>query len=526
MIPTRLGLLLASFSLLLPAAARSQEPLHTRIDALVAAKSAGHPIAPPADDASFVRRVYLDFAGRIPSTSEVRAFLADATPDKRTRLIDQLLAAPEYSQRMTELFHVILMERRGDHEEWQKFLRASFAANKPWDQMVREILKPNPDDETTRGAAFFYTKRLENYGQNAIDFPGLTRDVGRLFLGKDLQCAQCHDHLFIDDYKQVDFQGLFTIYQDTLIRTDVAFPAVSEKPKPQKLEFVSVFDPTKNAVGPRIPDGKEFDIPQPVPEAGGYSPLTWLSMELPNPNNKLFSQNIANRLWFIMLGRGLVHPLDLYHSQNPPSHPELLDLLAQEFVAHGYDIKWMLRELALSQTYQRASAAPEGQAVPPPESYAIANQRRLSAEQLLRSVLQATGELDRAIKESATPDVATGPSLKELQERFIAAFANPAREPEDEFNASVKAALFLLNDDKMLQLLQPRPGNLMERLGATASPEQAAEELFLSILSRQPTDEERTDVVQYLATMPDRRPIALSHLAWSMLSSLEFYVNH
>ena len=136
----------------------------------------------------------------------------------------------------------MLMERLGDHDEWLSFLEQSIRDNKPWDQIVREILDPNADDEAIRGAAFFWTKRLENYGQNPVDYPALTRDVGRLFLGVDLQCAQCHDHLFIDDYKQADFQGLAAFTWHTFIRKDVQFPAVGEKVIEAPVEFASVFN--------------------------------------------------------------------------------------------------------------------------------------------------------------------------------------------------------------------------------------------------------------------------------------------
>ena len=136
----------------------ADEPLHEKIDQLIES-SAGMAVAPIADDAEFLRRVSLDLSGRIPSADEARAFLADAASDKRTVLIDRLLASPEYARRMREAWHVQLMERAGEHDEWVRFLEQSFAANKPWDKLVREILNPNPDDEGSRGAAFFLTDR-------------------------------------------------------------------------------------------------------------------------------------------------------------------------------------------------------------------------------------------------------------------------------------------------------------------------------------------------------------------------------
>jgi hypothetical protein len=165
--------------------ARAQDSLPQRIDALILAKVKGQPISPLADDAEYLRRIYLDFAGRIPSVSEARKFLDDKQPDKRTKLLDELLTSPSYAVRMEELFHLMLMEQLGDHPEWRKYLQGCFTENKPWDQMAREILDGMAQIKTPTGAAFFLSKRLENYGQNPVDYPALTRDIGRLFLGKD-----------------------------------------------------------------------------------------------------------------------------------------------------------------------------------------------------------------------------------------------------------------------------------------------------------------------------------------------------
>jgi len=531
------SLLFAAFALLSGLAADLRaEPLHAQIDRLITTSAEG-PAATVSDDFEFVRRIYLDLAGRIPTADEVRAFRDNPASDKRAQLIDQLLAGPDYPRRMQELFHVMLMERLGDHPEWTKFLQTSFEQNKPWDQMTREILSPNPEDETIRGAAFFWTKRLENYGQNPVDLPGLARDVGRMFLGRDLQCAQCHDHLFIDDYKQVDFQGLMAFIGHTSIRQDTAFPAVAEGLVEKKTEFMSVFIKEQNATGPRLPGGMEVEIPElpkdekyvvppdrakKFPGVPKFSPLRILSEQLPAEDNTQFAENIANRLWYVMLGRGLVHPLDLHHSANPPSHPELLKLLAREFVAHKFDIKWMLREIALSETYQRSSVLPEGVENAPPEKFLVALEKPLSAEQLVHSMLQATGEIELlSQKEAAKAEQQIARHL----DRFRDAFANPPREPEVEFSPSVKAALFVMNSSAVLDWLKPRDGNLAGRLAKISEPSALAEELYLSVLSRPASDEEQAEVADFLASQPDRDK-AIGHLIWALMASTEFCVNH
>lgn len=520
----------------MPALWADDHPLALQIDELIAAKSDGQQPAPCSDDAEFLRRICLDLSGRIPTTDETRRFLDNPALDKRAEMIDQLLAAPTYAQRMQELFHVVLMERRGDNEKWSNYLHTAFEQNKHWDQIVRELLFPDAEDESRRGAGFFYSKRLEAYGQNPTDYPGLTRDVGRLFLGADLQCAQCHNHLFIDDYKQHDFQGLYSVYLNLSINSGLEFPAVTEKPMQKKLEFVSVFDATQRETGPRIPFASEFAIPEQSKEGPAVSVLARLADEFPTQGNSIFAKNIANRLWFVMMGRGLVHPLDLHHSGNPPSHPELLDLLASEFAAHQYDIKWMLRELALTQTYQCSSRFPVTLADTAdaatevsttqisPESYVLFNEKRMLAEQLLHSTLQATGNLDRLQQPAA--DGKPNPELVDLTAKYVAAFANEAREPEDQINPTVKGALFTLNDETLLQLLSRQPGNLIDRLMTMTDEQLLAEELYLSIFTRKPTDVERTELFAWLAQNGDGREKAIRLLAWSMLTSMEFVVNH
>lgn len=524
----RMALLFALvFSLVLSAPGQDSS-IHDRIDGLIDAQADG-PVAAQAGDAEFLRRIFLDFAGRIPTVEEARPFLADPDAAKREKLIDKLLAGDEYPRRMSQVFHVMLLERLGDHKEWQKYLQESFAANKPWDVMARELLNPNAEDQATRGAALFFSKRLENYGQNPVDVPGMVRDVGRLFMGIDVQCCQCHDHLFVDDYKQEYYQGLFAFVGQAQLRQGESFPAISEKPLTKKVDFMSVFVKEPKTVGPYLPGLKEVEIPvfaggeewevKPDPKTKNpgklkFSTLKLLSEQLPSPDNQLFKKNIANRLWWMMLGRGLVQPLDMQHAGNAPSHPELLELLANELAAHKFDMKWLLREIALSKTYQRGSqAADDAAAEAPRASYRVALEKPLSSEQLLASMIAATGESARA-----KPD--------ELQERFAKAFANPPREPEVEFSPTVKAALFYLNDSVVLGWLKPAPGNLAERLAKTPESDKLAEEMYLSILTRLPSEAEKKDVADYLTKHAANRETAIRNLLWSLLASNEFCMNH
>lgn len=513
---------LALFALhLLPALGFAAEPLHVRLDAILdaAAKANGVALSGPADDGEFLRRAWLDFAGRIPTATEVRAFLADTSADKRTKLIDSLLAKPEYAAHMALRFHVMFMERLGDHAEWAKYLQQSFASNVPWDRMVGDMLKAE-----TPGPSFFLAKRLENYGQQPVDYSALTRDVGRLFLGKNLQCAECHDHLTVDEYKQAHFQGLHAFFRNTML-VDIKTPRVGEKPTNAKTSFASVFTMQEMTTAPALPGGKMVEIPQfpkgqefaqppdrktNNPGVPKFRTLAAVAEQLPTAANKDFSRNAANRVWFLLLGRGLVHPLDLHHAGNPPSHPAALDLLADEFVKAKFDLKFLLREIALTRAYQRSSLLPMGVAKPAePKHFSTAVEKRLSAEQLFVAVSTATG--------TTPPDT--------MKAKFLKAYANQPREPEEEVLPSLRAALFLRNDVGLLELLTPAPGSLVGRL--TELPDaKVAEELYLSVLTRLPSAMEAETVAKFLAKHAKDKPAAVGKLAWALLASAEFGVNH
>ena len=508
--------------LLLPALGLAAEPLHVRLDAVIdaAAKANGVPLSDPADDGELFRRAWLDFSGRIPTSAEARAFLADKSADKRTKLLDVLLAKPEYATHMAQRFHVLLMERLGDHPDWTKYLQQSFAANAPWDRLVREMLKA----DATSGASFFLAKRLENYGQQPVDYSALTRDVGRLVLGKNFQCAECHDHLTVDEYKQADFQGLHAFFRNAML-VDAKTARVGEKPTTEKTGFASVFTKAAMTTAPALPGGKMLEIPQfpkgqefaqppdrktNSPGVPKFSTLAAVAEQLPTTANKDFARNAANRLWFLLLGRGLVHPLDLHHAANPPSHPAALDLLADELVKAKFDLKFLLREIARTRAYQRSSQLAKGSEKPPePKHFATALEKRLSAEQLFAAVSVATG---------TTPADA-------VKAKFLKAYANPAREPEEEVLPSLKGALFLRNDVALLELLKPAPGSLVSRLTELPAVK-VAEELYLSVLTRLPTADESATVAKFLAKHSKDKPVSVGKLAWALLASAEFGVNH
>ena len=317
-----------------------------------------------ATDAEFQRRVYLDLLGTIPSAQETRSFLDDTAADKREQLANRIIADPRLNHRLANVFDVMLMERIVDGQvksaQWRQYLYDSFVANKPYNILAREILVSNGADPTSRPAARFYLDRAGETNR-------LTRDVGRMFFGMDMQCAQCHDHPLIDGYFQRDYYGLFAFLNRSHIFTDAAKKNYFAEKSVGNVSFKSVFTEEAGETGPHLPG--DAPIAEPVhqkideykvrPRANvvtvpTYSRREQLAETATNGKNRAFNRNIANRLWGLMNGRPLVAPVDLQHSGNPPLNPELMSVLETGIVQLNFDVKAFLREVALSKTYQRA----------------------------------------------------------------------------------------------------------------------------------------------------------------------------
>ena len=533
-----------SFALVLLSASHSfAQPLHQRIDKHIAAGMENYEsnAAPIASDEEFLRRIYLDLTGRIPTTEQARTFLKDKSSDKREKLIDTLLGSMLYSRHMATVFDVMWIERRADKyvkdSEWLVYLQKSFENNKPYDQLVREVLAADGTDAKNRGPAKFYLDRL-------ADKDVVTKDVSRLFLGMNLQCAQCHDHPMVNHYRQDFYYGIYAFYNRSYIFTDrkKKLTFLAEKAE-GKVKFESVFVPkVSKETGPRLPNGelvKEPSFPKgqeykvkPSKTVGGvpkFSRRAQISGMLASAENELFKRNAVNRLWHMMMGRGLVNPVDFDHPDNPPSHPELMELLAEEFAAMKFDIKAFLRELALSKTYQRSSQMPSGKELPPEDKFALAELRPLSPEQLGWSILEATGmiEYNRKNQKGKVTEARLYTLLSKSIRTFETTFGGQAGDPADlGFQATLDQTLFLRNGTVIRSWLAPRNSSLTYRLAQIKDDGQLAEELFLSVLSRMPTVEERQQVSDLLANNQQTRPQALQELSWALLASAEFRFNH
>lgn len=353
--------------------ASPQPAVHRQIDALLDREAIG-PLAPQCSDAEFLRRVQLDLTGGVPTAAEVTAFLADTTQDKRELLIDRLLESVEFVRHMAVELDVILLERRTDSvvsvAEWERYLIDFVAADRPVNELFEELFFFESDPTAVVPAAKFLLCRSAE--PNAV-----TRDVGRLAFGMDLQCAQCHNHPLISGYLQEDYYGLYAFWHRTNLFTDAKKKAnwITEQADGES-SFVSVFTGDGRDIAlPRPPLGNvlvdepvliknEAYLVQPSSDQPGrprFSRRQMLARQL--SGNIQFRRNLANRIWQKMFGRGIVHPLDLHHPENPPVHPQLLNLLADELVKQDFRLRPMLRTLALTRAYQRSSREPDPECI-------------------------------------------------------------------------------------------------------------------------------------------------------------------
>jgi len=512
--------------------AKSGQPL--AIDAAIALDepTVSSLASSPCDDLTFLRRVHFDLVGGPPTVAEARAFLADKDSARRSSLIDRLLANPDHSWYWSQVLDAWWMERRPakhvDAKLWRDYLRDSLAQGKGLDTLVKEMLTADGTDEKTRPAARFVLDR-------ELDTHLVVRDISRLFLGANLQCAQCHDHPRIDNYKQAHYHGLLAYFQRTYLFDD---PKLKKKVLAEKadgeVEFQSVFDPKKitRKRAPGVPGGPERPDPvlakdqlyisAPAKEVRGvprHSRRSLLANDL--TAGKALARNLANRFWAQLLGKGVVYPLDQIHEDNPPSHPALLDSLTDTLLQARYDHKALLRVICNSAAYQRGGEARAGQPKNAEDRLLIARLRPLSPEQMGHALLFATGQVEaerKALGAKATPE-ALWPRVEAQASPFIAVLAAQPGNP-DQFEARLEQALFLANHSHLQQFLPPRPGNLMERLLAEKDPAKAADELYLAVFTRLSSADEKAEMAR--ALQEKDKQTALRDLLWALLGSAEF----
>jgi Protein of unknown function (DUF1549)/Protein of unknown function (DUF1553) len=502
--------------------------LVARIDTLLEAewKASGVSPAEPASDAQFLRRATLDLAGTLPPPEVVTAFLADRSPDKRARVVDSLLASPRYAERWSAYWEDVLLRDDAkanlvDRAAFRAWLRARFAENAPWDRVARELVtatgrsSPGGPARERRTAAAIGAADAEEAGVNGavnwlLQFNRSTEDLAgatsRTLLGVQIQCAQCHDHK-TEKWTTGDFRRFAAAFARTRVRPE------GGKEKGMMRTF-EVSDAERARPGKKA-TAEQREIASLTPatldgtELAGEASRAELAAWITSGSNPWFARAIVNRMWALLLGRGFVEPIDDLRPSNPPRAAPVLDALAADFAAHGYDLKHLLRVICATRSYglsagmgRDSAGAPEAEA-----AWAAFGPRALPAPVLLDAILAAT-RLDPLL-EAAFGERADALRAR-MRTRFRFTFDVDEGSESDNFEGTIPQALLLLNG--------PLVGHGSSALRGTALAEVLAmqggdaakiEALYLRTLSRRPSAEETVRWVRFLdeaASAPEEQP--------------------
>jgi hypothetical protein len=478
----------------------------------------GIPPSGPADDATFLRRVYLDTIGTLPTAAEAAALLADTAPDKRAKLIDALLARPEYSDYWALKWSDLLKVDRDavtpqGAVAMTRWLRRQFEANRPYDQFARDVVTARGSTAAEGPAALYKSLAAPEDAAQA---------VSQVFLGVRIECAKCHHHPS-ERWGQDDYWALAGM-----------FSGVARKPLPGGGEAVVW---AKGAdLGPKVGKAKRAGQTGGVPArplgaaVKSYPPeedrrralADWMTA----PDNPYFAAAVANRLWAHYLGRGLVEPIDDLRATNPASNEPLLAALAAHLREVKYDLKAFTRTLLLSRAYQLASTTTPANAADE-QNFSHAAVKPLPAEVLLDAVSQVTG-----VPEKFNGWPAGYRAIQVWDNRmpsyFFRIFGRPVRysvcECERGTDPSIAQALHLMNAPEITAKLRARTGTARRLADSPAAPAAVVDELFLTALARRPTDAERAKMLAAFAD-GDRRAAA-EDVLWALLNSKEFLYNH
>jgi hypothetical protein len=468
--------------------------------------------APLADDAEYLRRVYLDIIGTLPTAAEARRFLGDRRPNRRARLVDELLGRPEFADYWALKWADLLRVEREvlGHKQayaYYRWIRDSLAANKPLDRFARELLTaegPLRDE----GPANFY-KVAAKPGEAAST-------VAQVFLGVRIACAECHHHPF-DRWSQTDYFGMQAFFTQTGVRNSpqgemlmVGGDTPTHHPRTGEVIFA-------HALGTKMPTAAQ---------TGDRRVL--LAEWMTAPENPWFARNLANRAWAHFLGRGLVEPVDDVRATNPPTNPELLDTLARNLIDNYFDFRQLLRTITSSRAYQRSSR-PNPSNERDEQNYSRALFKRIDAEVLLDMVCQTTGIGEKF------PGVPAGYRAIQLWDSkvphyFLKLFGRPVRisacECERNHEPGVSQVLHLLNAPEIHAKLTHEGGAVARMVRDIADDGGLVDELYLTFFSRFPDAKEKVAAVDYLHKEASKRRQAAEDVAWGLMNSLEFTFNH
>jgi uncharacterized protein DUF1549/uncharacterized protein DUF1553/Big-like domain-containing protein len=493
------------------------------IDELAAEKfrELGIEPSPLCDDATFIRRAYLDAIGTVPKPEETTAFLASSDADKRTRLIDRLLGltgdrsqdvfndayAAWWSLRWSDLLRNNSNDL-GEQGMWamHNWIRQSLLVNKPFDKFVREVI-------TARGS--IYTNGPANYYRVHKDASMLAEATAQLFLGVRIECAKCHHHPF-EKYSQDDYHGLAAFFARTGTKNSEEFGLFGREQAVIVRDSGDVRSPRTNQVlAPKPLDGPAVDHPfdRRIPLAA------WLTAK----DNAYFAKSVVNRYIGYLLGRGLVEPVDDLRSTNPATNPPLLDALARHFVESGYDLKQLIRTIMLSRLYQLDSQ-PTAENAGDTKFYSHFQVKRLPAEALIDAIDAVTGvptkyrNLPLGTRAIELPDA-------EYPDYFLNTFAKPRRvsvcECERAPDPSLAQALHTLNGDILSIKIRDAKSRVSRLVAAKTAHDEIVDELYLAALSRLPSDDERGASRELLADSASPAEF-YQDLLWALVNSKQF----
>ena len=480
-------------------------------------------------DGEFMRRAFLDLVGELPTADEARAFVADTRKNKRARLVDQLLERPEFADFWAVKWSDLLkneekvLDRKGV-QAFHQWIRQSIASNKPMDQFVRELIG-------ARGSS--YQNPAANYYRANRDPVARSVSTAQLFLGTRLQCAQCHNHPF-DRWTQNDYYDWAGVFA----RVDYKILENRRRDDNDKHEFIGeqvIFSTDKGDVKhPKT--GKPVEprfLGVSKKDGTDFTDLQALADWITSAQNPFFARSQVNRIWYHLMGRGIVDPIDDFRATNPPSHPELLEALTKEFIAQKFDLRHMIRLIMNSRTYQLSPTPTDGNR-DDEINYAFVIPRRLSAEQLLDTVHEVTGVPTKfngyptGLRASQIPGVEAVRSRDRRpggDDQFLIQFGKPPRllpsECERTSETSMSQAFQLISGSRINDLLTESHNRLSAWIDSGRPTAEIITELYWTALTRMPTDLEQRETLLHVEKAKDRRS-GLEDVCWALLNAKEF----
>lgn len=476
-----------------------------RVDELLAKYWQAHNITPaePSSDAEFMRRAYLDLIGTLPYPTEVEDFLADKSIAKRAELVDRLVNRPLHPTHLAHTWRRILIPEGASGNPlgtigMQDWLREQFANNTRFDRLVGNFLTVTGSQDM--GPVLFY-QLLELKPEK------LAASTARCFLGLQLQCAQCHDHPFVET-SQEDFWSYAAFFAQVRNRYGENMTPFGQ---------FALYDTGKGEVS--LPDSEDEIAPRyPGSQQSADQRGTrreQLSLWMSSPDNPFLGPATVNRVWNLLFGRGLVMPVDDMGPHNPSDHPELLDELSAYFVASGYDLRQLFQVLSKSSAYQLSSTTNSDQTIPD-SSFAQMHVKTLTADQLY-DALRATLRMP---KSAPTLNALADPQRQEFMAQMESQSSELSR-----FESSVQQTLMMMNGKITERFINGQQEGLTAALAAPfLDNEQRLEILFLGSLTREPTAAERTTFLAHLADQND--PAAIQDILWSLVNCAEYRLNH